>query len=188
MSPQIYSGEGGGRGGGRGGRGWTCSLLLHPLFLHPCPLPPSSFLFTSFFYYYFPLYLSPTPPSPLLPPTRPFLPHWGAIPPTLFRRSQPGPDVWAVLIALGEAGSLSICLPRACQREPEEKRRRRRRRGERRKGEEQRSSFITMAINNANSAAVAAGEAGERKGCRDQGWGCVVVEGCRRRGPTGARQ
>lgn len=28
-----------------------------------------------------------------------------------------------------------------------------------------------MAINNANSAAVAAGEAGERKGCGDQGWG-----------------
>lgn len=35
------------------------------------------------------------------------------------------------------------------------------------KKEEQRSSFITMTINNANSRAVAAGETGERMGCRD---------------------
>lgn len=45
------------------------------------------------------------------------------------------------------------------------------------KKEEQRSSFITMAINNANSTAVAAVEAGEREvagtgtgGC--EGWDC----------------
>lgn len=43
------------------------------------------------------------------------------------------------------------------------------------KKEEQRSSFITIAINNANSTGVAAIEAGEQKGCRDWDRGLCVL-------------
>lgn len=127
----MYSGEEGGRPAP-----FFCSFTLVS-----CPLLPLLF----FFYPH--NSLSPSfldsPSLVLFWSLSAFSPHRGIIPPTLFRQS------WAQCLDYPDSTQKKqqpIHLPAPSLPLKEE---------------EQRSSFITIVINNANSAAVAAGESGE---------------------------
>lgn len=188
MSPQIYSGEGGRRKRRRAGTDLLPPLAPSPLAHSPLSTTSLLLPFYLFFYlyYYVPLHLSS---APLLPPTSltPSSSHSSVSPPLGRHSSYFVPPVPAGPRSLGRPDSVrrgrqpihlpASGLPKGAAGEGggEEGE------GSGKKREEQRSSFITMAINNANSAAVAAGE---RKRLRGPGLG----GGCRRWGPTGARQ
>lgn len=135
MRLQIYSGE-------ERPAPFHCSPAPSPLSLAPPPpvllffLPPLCLFHDSPPTSLYPFSLSPVPP------------HWGIIPPTLFHQS------WARRLGRPDSREEVAAYPSACPGLAK---------GKKKKREEQRSSFITIAINNANSTAVAAGEAGERK-------------------------
>lgn len=128
MELQIYSGE-------ERPAPFYCSLAPSPLSLAPSY---SAFLSLT------PSSLDSIPSShSLLPPlclsgcSHPFSPHWDIIPPTLFRQS------WAQCLGCPDSREEVAAYPSACPGLPIKK-------------PEQRSSFITIAINNANSTAAAA--------------------------------
>lgn len=128
MELQMYSGEG-------RPAPFYCSLALSPL------SPPILLLFflLSVALFHWLSSLIPFPPLCLSGPSHPFLPTGASF--LLLCSASPGPGVWAALIAEEKQQPIHL-----------------RARGLPMKREEQRSSFITIAINNANSTAVEAGE------------------------------